>query len=117
MALQDKQRAFIAEYVKDNNATRAAERAGYSDPNYGRQLLTNPYVEAELERLRADARTDDVMTLSELQQWWSKVVQACKPGDNIRDALKASELLAKSMGGFTERTEQTGTVTIRVIRE
>lgn len=35
---------FIAEYLKDNNATAAAERAGYSDPNYGRQLITNPNV-------------------------------------------------------------------------
>lgn len=35
---------FIAEYLKDNNATAAAARAGYSDPNYGRQLLSNPNV-------------------------------------------------------------------------
>ncbi|MDM4575164.1 terminase small subunit [Klebsiella oxytoca] len=39
-----KVKRFIAEYLKDNNATAAAERAGYSDPNYGRQLLTNPNV-------------------------------------------------------------------------
>lgn len=35
---------FVAEYLKDNNATAAAARAGYSDPNYGRQLITNPNV-------------------------------------------------------------------------
>lgn len=35
---------FIAEYLKDNNATSAAARAGYSDPNYGRQLIANPNV-------------------------------------------------------------------------
>lgn len=35
---------FIAEYLKDQNATAAAERAGYSDPNYGRQLIANPNV-------------------------------------------------------------------------
>lgn len=38
------QRLFVAEYLKDNNATAAAARAGYSDPNYGRQLITNPNV-------------------------------------------------------------------------
>lgn len=37
--LSPKVKRFIAEYLKDNNAT-AAERAGYSDPNYGRQILT-----------------------------------------------------------------------------
>jgi hypothetical protein len=42
--LTAQQRLFVAEYLKDNNATAAAARAGYSDPNYGRQLITNPNV-------------------------------------------------------------------------
>ena len=42
--LSAKVKRFIAEYLKDNNATAAAARAGYSDPNYGRQLLLNPNV-------------------------------------------------------------------------
>lgn len=44
MKLSAKVKRFIAEYLKDNNATAAAARAGYSDPNYGRQLITNPNV-------------------------------------------------------------------------
>ena len=39
-----RQRLFVAEYLKDYNATVAAARAGYSDPNYGRQLIANPKV-------------------------------------------------------------------------
>ncbi|VYU56226.1 terminase small subunit [Metakosakonia massiliensis] len=62
---------FIAEYLKDQNATAAAERAGYSDPNYGRQLLTNPNVaqaiaqqqKASIERTLGSA--DEV-----LEQMW-----------------------------------------------
>lgn len=42
--LSPKLKRFVAEYLKDQNATAAAERAGYSDPNYGRQLITNPNV-------------------------------------------------------------------------
>lgn len=42
--LSPKVKHFIAEYLKDNNAAASAERAGYSDPNYGRQILTNPNV-------------------------------------------------------------------------
>ncbi|HBL7051316.1 TPA: terminase small subunit [Enterobacter cloacae] len=42
--LSAKVKRFIAEYLKDCNATAAAARAGYSDPNYGRQLITNPNV-------------------------------------------------------------------------
>ncbi|HGH3375783.1 TPA: terminase small subunit [Enterobacter ludwigii] len=44
LKLNAKVKRFIAEYLKDNNATAAAARAGYSDPNYGRQLITNPNV-------------------------------------------------------------------------
>ncbi|MDO2432108.1 terminase small subunit [Enterobacter bugandensis] len=42
--LSAKVKRFIAEYLKDNNATAAAARAGYSDSNYGRQLIANPNV-------------------------------------------------------------------------
>ncbi|WP_449568568.1 terminase small subunit [Lelliottia nimipressuralis] len=42
--LSPKLKLFVAEYLKDQNATAAAERAGYSDPNYGRQLIANPNV-------------------------------------------------------------------------
>ena len=42
--LSAKVKRFVAEYLKDNNATAAAARAGYSDPSYGRQLITNPNV-------------------------------------------------------------------------
>ena len=48
--LTPKQKAFVAEYLVDLNATQAASRAGYSDGNYGRQLLTNPNVEAALAK-------------------------------------------------------------------
>jgi len=42
--LSPKINRFIAENLKDSNATAVAERAGYKAPNYGRQLLTNPNV-------------------------------------------------------------------------
>ena len=42
--LTAQQRLFVAEYLKDGNATAAAARTGYSDPNYGRQLIANPNV-------------------------------------------------------------------------
>jgi hypothetical protein len=37
------QQRFVAEYLKDNNATAAADVL-VTDPNYGRQLITNPNV-------------------------------------------------------------------------
>ncbi|MFX4310692.1 terminase small subunit [Enterobacter sp. 63] len=62
---------FIAEYLKDNNATAAAARAGYSDPNYGRQLITNPNVAQAIAQqqkaciVRALGSADEVLA----QMW------------------------------------------------
>jgi len=56
MAFNDKQQAFISWYVKLLNGTRAAERAGYvGDANTlgvtAHDLLTNPNIRAEIDRL------------------------------------------------------------------
>ena len=52
-----KQKAFIAEYLKDFNATQAAIRAGYSEkwagPNSGK-LLKNTKIAAEIKRHLAE---------------------------------------------------------------
>ncbi|HAS1030690.1 TPA: terminase small subunit [Enterobacter cloacae] len=69
--LSAKVKRFIAEYLKDNNATAAAARAGYSDPNYGRQLITNPNVAQAIAQqqkasiVRALGSADEV-----LEQMW-----------------------------------------------
>lgn len=44
------QATFVLEYVKDKNATKAAERAGYSDPKYGQQLIRIPKVLSAINR-------------------------------------------------------------------
>ena len=113
--MTDKMRAFVREYVQDWNATAAAQRAGYSDPNYGRQLITNPNVAAELAKLQDEARTNAVLTLSELQEWWSSAVRGEHADAEYRDRQKASELLAKSHGGLSEKREHSGGMRIEVV--
>lgn len=66
--LTPKQQTFVDEYLLDMNATAAAERAGYSTPGYGRQLMTEPDVKAEIERRqgkraqRTEITADRVLT-------------------------------------------------------
>lgn len=51
--LNPKQRRFAAEYLKDQNATQAAIRSGYSKKTakqIGSRLLTNVDIKAEIER-------------------------------------------------------------------
>lgn len=57
--LTPKQEAFVAEYLIDLNATAAAGRAGYSDPNIGRQLITKDNVQDAIAQSRDEraART------------------------------------------------------------
>ena len=117
--LTTKQAAFVREYAKDWNATAAAERAGLSG-DYGRQLLTKSHVQAAIEQLREDARSEAVMSLRELQEWWSNLVRGetvrlmvGNPADglsvetipDLKERIKASELLGKSQGGFTDKHE------------
>lgn len=48
--LTPKQKRFADEYLKDLNATASAGRAGYKDPNFGRQLITKPNVAAYIQK-------------------------------------------------------------------
>ena len=52
--LTEKQKRFVEEYLVDLNATDAARRAGYKDPNIGRQLITKNNVSAEIQKRREE---------------------------------------------------------------
>jgi phage terminase small subunit len=54
--LNDKQKLFVLEYLKDLNATQAAIRAGYSEKTarqQGARLLTNAVIEKQVEQAKA----------------------------------------------------------------
>lgn len=116
-----KQAAFVREYLKDFNGTQAAIRAGYS-PNGARQqasqLLTNPAIQKHMDEYSKAAKTAAVMSLTELQEWWTTAVLGghADDGAEYRDRQKASEFLARSQGGFTEAAEHSGEVIVRVVR-
>lgn len=65
--LTEKQKRFVAEYLVDLNATQAAARAGYKDPNIGRQLIAKNNVSEEIQkeidarRKRTEITQDDVL--------------------------------------------------------
>jgi phage terminase small subunit len=58
--LTAKQQMFVKEYLIDLNATAAAERAGYKDPNIGRQLIAknNVSVAIQAEMAKREKRTE-----------------------------------------------------------
>lgn len=57
-SLPARQNSFVVEYVKDFNATRAAERAGYANPAYGNTLLEEDDVQAMIHWFIGEMRHD-----------------------------------------------------------
>lgn len=91
MALNDKQRRFVAEYLIDLNATQAAIRAGYSEKTaeqYGFQLLQKTSVQKFLaERMKARENRTEITQDKVLQELakigFADIRKAVKWGDGI----------------------------------
>lgn len=109
-----KQQRFVEEYLIDLNATAAAQRAGYKDPNKGRQLVTKSNV-AEAIQKKIQERSERVkITQDDVISDLINIKNRCmdEPFDP-KNALKALELLGKHLGMFTDKvkTENTGNIT------
>lgn len=65
--MNHRQQRFALEYLVDLNATRAAIRAGYSRRSArdtGSRLLTNPDIQTEIARLRAEQAAETKLTIA-----------------------------------------------------
>lgn len=104
MKLTPKQRAFIEAY--NGNVTEAAIAAGYS-PKWagtnGAKILKNTKIRKALEE-RVNKKINSIIAdREERQAFWTEVMR--DEFKDMKDRLKASELLARSEGDFLERIE------------
>ena len=105
--LTERQKRFVREYAKCANAVAAARAAGYKCPDpQGRENLRKPTIAAAIAELMAGRETSDIATIAERQRFWSAVLRGEHEAE-MRDRLKASELLGKSQADFIERREVT----------
>lgn len=105
--LTAKQQRFVDAYT--GNATQAAIAAGYSEktaPFIGAENLKKPKIIAELKSRETVRCTPLIASRAERQQFWSSVMRDKE--QQMRDRLKAAELLGKSEADFVERQEITG---------
>ena len=120
--INDKQKAFCREYVVDNNATKALVRAGYSPKGASVaacKMLALPKVKAYLNEIRGELISDRQRIINDNIAFWVKMrdteEKQNEDGSTRRvfdgDRLKASELLGKTLGMFTEKMEVDNTVT------
>ncbi len=112
--LTGKQRAFIVEYLKDFNQTKAAERAKYSQKSArqsGSDNMRNPYIlEAiELEYKKRAISADEILhRLLSMAKGETPAKITKKSGGEIiesYDPKGALELLGKYHALFTERIQ------------
>lgn len=117
MKLTERQQRFVDAY--DGNGTAAARAAGYTGDDRtlaaaASRLLTNGNVKAALEARRVKvltARSDaqavtNIASRIERQSFWTKTM--LDPEVEMKDRLKASELLGKSEADFTEKVKHSG---------
>ena len=102
--LTARQRRFVEAY--DGNASEAARQAGYSPKwadKFGPNLIGKNREIAAAIREREEKRVNSLILSREQRQvFWSTVVQ--DEDADMRDRLKASELLGRSEGDFLEKT-------------
>lgn len=102
MKLNAKQSAFVEAY--NGNATEAALKAGYSPKTavfQGSKLLRNRKVAEALQTRQERESRARIATRQQRQEFWTETMQGTE--NEMRDRLKASELLGKSEGDFLER--------------
>lgn len=105
--LTAKQKRFVEAY--DGNATQAAIAAGYSQKiarQMGQVNMTKRVILAEIKARETVRCTPLIASRAERQQFWTNVMRDKE--QQMRDRLKAAELLGKSEADFVERQEITG---------
>lgn len=109
-----KQRKFADNYIKNGNATQSYIDAGYkaSSRNVAEAnssaLLGNHKVKAYIDIVNKQIQDDSIADMVEIKQFWTNVMR--RRSIDLKDALKASEYLAKTNGAFIDKVEQSGAV-------
>ena len=114
MALNAMRQAFVEAFC--GNATEAALKAGYSPKtaySQGQRLLKNVEVKAAIAARQAPNSAARIADRQERQSFWTHVMR--DPDEDMRNRLKAAELLGKSECDFAERVEVSGEMDIGVL--
>ena len=101
-----RQELFIQEYLNSLNATQSAIKAGYSPKtaySIGQRLLKNVEVLQAINTAMNERKNTLIATREQRQEFWTSVMLDTDTA--MKDRLKASELLGKSEGDFTDKVQ------------
>lgn len=111
--LNPRQLAFVDEYMKDRNATQAAQRSGYKQARVaGPRLLSDVAIKAEItRRLEEYSRTAGIepVRLLEVAKWGclTDIREAFDEQGGIKHPKEWSRELAAAISGYTGAGEKT----------
>lgn len=110
-----RQKRFVDEYIITGNATESAITAGYSKKYAGTnadKLLKNTNIQDYIKERNKELDSEKIATMKEVKEFWTKLMRSHATED--KDALKASELIARTNGAFIDKVEHSGGVAIEI---
>jgi len=112
--LSDKQTRFVELWT--GNATETATLAGYSMPRMaGKRCLKDEYIRTLIKEKRDKEIKPMIADRHARQKFWTDTMQDSEK--DMKDRLKASELLGKSEGDFLDRVQHSGDAQNPVIQK
>ena len=107
--LTTKQKKFVEAY--DGSIKKAAEQSGLSY-DYCRRLVTKPHILEALRERESTRLNPLIATRQERQTFWTEIMNSQEA--EMRDRLKASELLGKSEADFVDRKRHEGSLDVGI---
>lgn len=91
------------------NMEQAMLDAGYAPSTARKQQrrLLNK-VGTQIDEVQKEIDSPKIKSIQEVQEWWSSMID--NEEESTKDRLKASELLVKSKGGFTDNVQVKGSL-------
>ena len=99
--MTDRQKLFCELYAENPDATAAALASGYSKKSarsIGAENLTKPDILSYIRELQQPGYNARIAAIDEIQEFWTRVMR--DEDLPLRDRLKSTELLGKSLGAF-----------------
>ena len=97
--LSIKEQRFIDFY--DGNATDAARKAGYKNPEIsGKKNIRKDTILKAIKKREEKKKRPKIATREQRQEFWTKVMN--DPDEDMKNRLRAAELLGKSEADFLE---------------
>lgn len=109
--LTAKMQRFVAEYLVDGNATRAAIAAGYSErtaARIGSELLTKPAIKVAITKALKAQEKRTLITADSNLRAIERLAQKAEGVGDWAPAIRARELIGKHYRSFIDKVELTG---------